>query len=349
VRNKAYIPYLDIIKFILANLVVCIHFVIPGCLGDAIDCLARVAVPFFFIISGYYSYNSESVVLWRRFRRTNFILLGSSILYCIWGVWKTVGLSGLGISSFIHDKINCATAIDFLFFSVNPFSNHLWFLHALAVSYLFLILVLFAIRKEKARCMVLVSLLVILLCAHIVLGTIIPALSIEPIPKQYYRNAWLFGIPVFLIGYSIHIWKARRALAKKPNRLIQFIIVITGLALGLFQWFGIGHAEMPAGILLATVFIFLFALEQSTKTTDSKSYDKLVKISKILGASSVWIYMIHKLVGEVIEAYVPYSDFCKLVYDGALFTITVMIISTAISLIIALGVGFVKKKVLEHT
>ena len=347
--KNAYNPYLDIVKFILANLVVCIHFVIPGCFGDAIDCLARVAVPFFFLISGYYSYNSEWEALWRRFIRNLLFLLGSSLLYCIWGVWKTVGLSGLNISSFIHDKINRTTAIDFLLFSINPFSNHLWFLHALTVSYLFLILVLFAIRKEKARCMVLVSLLVILLCTHIVLGTIIPALSIESIPKQYYRNAWLFGIPVFLIGYSIHIWEARRHSAKKSNRLIQFIIVIVGLALGLFQWFIFGHAEMPVGILLATVFIFLFALEQSAKTTDSKSYDKLVKISKILGVASVWIYMIHKLVGEVIEAYVPYNDFCKLVYDGAMFTITVMVISMAISLIIALGVGFVNKKVLEHT
>ena len=348
-ERKAYNPYLDVIKFILANMVVCIHYVIPGQIGDSVDCLARVAVPFFFIVSGYYSYNCNLRVLLRRLVRNLLFLVGISTLYCGWGIWKTVRLLNDDMIGFLQDRINSDTAYSFFLYGINPFSNHLWFLEALAVAYLFIIMIRFVIRNDKARDIIIVVLMLVLLCSHIVLGSIIPILSSETVPKQYYRNAWLFGIPVFLIGCAIHIWKARRDSAKKPIRLIQFMIIVSGLAFGLYQWFRFGHAEMPVGILLATVFIFLFALEQSAKTKDSKCYDKFVKVSRILGAASVWIYMIHKLVGEVIEAYVPYNDFCKLVYDGALFTITVMVISTAISLIIVLGVGFVNKKVLEHT
>ena len=51
-RNKS----LDAVKAIAACLVVCIHVSFPGQAGQLVKVLARCAVPFFFMVSGYFCY-----------------------------------------------------------------------------------------------------------------------------------------------------------------------------------------------------------------------------------------------------------------------------------------------------
>ena len=51
-RNKS----LDVAKAIAAFLVVCIHVSFPGETGQIIKVFARCAVPFFFMVSGYFCY-----------------------------------------------------------------------------------------------------------------------------------------------------------------------------------------------------------------------------------------------------------------------------------------------------
>lgn len=46
--------YVDILKALCAFLVVCIHAPFPGIVGDYFTALSRVAVPIFFMITGYY-------------------------------------------------------------------------------------------------------------------------------------------------------------------------------------------------------------------------------------------------------------------------------------------------------
>ena len=47
---------LELLKLFASYMVVFIHVLFYGNLGDAVDALARFAVPFFFLVSGYYSY-----------------------------------------------------------------------------------------------------------------------------------------------------------------------------------------------------------------------------------------------------------------------------------------------------
>ncbi len=47
---------LEILKLLASYMVVFIHVSFYGKLGVAIDALARFAVPFFFLVSGYCSY-----------------------------------------------------------------------------------------------------------------------------------------------------------------------------------------------------------------------------------------------------------------------------------------------------
>lgn len=45
---------IDILKCLCAFLVVCIHAPFPGIIGEYFIALARIAVPTFFMISGYF-------------------------------------------------------------------------------------------------------------------------------------------------------------------------------------------------------------------------------------------------------------------------------------------------------
>lgn len=49
-RNKG----IDILRLICAFLVVCIHAHFPGIVGEYVKAIARVAVPIFFICTGYF-------------------------------------------------------------------------------------------------------------------------------------------------------------------------------------------------------------------------------------------------------------------------------------------------------
>ena len=55
---------LNVIKCISAFFVICIHCTLQysGKIGIAIDGIIRVAVPIFFLISGYYSYFEDNEV-----------------------------------------------------------------------------------------------------------------------------------------------------------------------------------------------------------------------------------------------------------------------------------------------
>lgn len=340
-KTKTYNPYLDIIKFVLANMVVCIHFVIPGQIGDAIDCLARVAVPFFFIVSGYYSYNCETRVLFRRFGKNLLFLTGFSLLYFIWGIWNTVYVSGGDFSSYFHDKINRTTAVDFLLYGINPFSNHLWFLHALLVSYLFFTIAQLTIKNKKILYGLLIIAMMLLLGVHLYWGSVLPMLSMESVPKKLYRNAWMFGIPLFLVGYIIHLWEYRKSSLPKRGQIVLSVLAIIGIAFGLLQWFTFGHSEMPIGILLTTISIFIL----STCSNGNGCNSVFVKIAKQLGKASVWIYMIHKLVGEAIQVYSPYNSFCnQIASNWYLFPFVVMCFSICFSFIIIICTGLIKKR-----
>ena len=196
---------------------------------------------------------------------------------------------------------------------------------------------------------VLIVLMTISLCALIWMGSIVSMIMTEPVPKQYYRNAWLFGIPLFLLGYTIswvmNKWNTRTIIM----RIILTMILVFGIVAGLFQWFTFGKAEMPIGMLLVAVSLIMLVLDLPEPNTDSKRYVKLVAIAKTLGKTSVWIYVIHKLIGEIIESYAPYNAFCGYIYNGYRFPLVVMAISTGISIAIVLIVRIIKDKVQVKT
>ena len=342
-KVNVYRPYLDITKFILSCLVVFIHFVLPKQLGGITDCIARVAVPFFFMISGYYAYKCNNKDLWRRLLRNLIYLVGATAVYLLWGIWKTYHLSDSTIGSYLHDNFNRSTIRDFLFYGVNTFSTPLWFIEALVVAYFVFIVVSKMIKHDGVRAGVFGILIFVLLGWHFWKGLIKPIVFNETITNHYYRNAWFFGIPMFLVGYEIRFWKERSVSIKCWYRFLQLCLIVVGIALGLYQWFRFGKAEIPIGMLIVAISLFLFVLDLPAES-DNK---KLIGVTKILGQASLWIYLFHKLVGDIIQSYAPYNSVCRILFENDyLFPVVVMVISSGLSFIFVCIVRRVKNNVI---
>ncbi len=342
-KVNVYRPYLDITKFILSCLVVYIHFVLPEELGGIVDCIARIAVPFFFMISGYYVYKCDNKVLWRRLLRNLIYLVGATTIYLLWGIWKTYQLTDLTIGSYFHENINRSTIRDFLYYGVNTFSTHLWFIEALVVAYFVFIVISMLIKPEGVRAGVFFALILVLLSWHFWVGVFKPVMFNETITNHYYRNAWFFGIPMFLVGYEIRFWKERSVSIKCWYRILQLCLIVIGIALGLYQWFRFGKAEMPIGMLIVAISLFLFVLDLPAES-DNK---KLIGVTKILGQASLWIYLFHKLVGDIIQSYAPYNSVCRILFENDyLFPVVVMVISSGLSFVIVYVIRIAKNIVM---
>lgn len=344
-KDNVYRPYLDITKFILSCLVVFIHFVLPEKLGGIFDCIARIAVPLFFMISGYYVYRCDNKVLWRRLFRNLFYLTCATAVYLLWGIWKTYHLTDSTICSYFHENFNRSTIRDFLLYGVNTFSTPLWFIEALVIAYFVFIVLSMLIKPEGVRAGVFFVLILALLSWHFWIGVFKPIMFNETITNHYFRNAWFFGIPMFLVGYEIRLLKDRNLTFKCWHRILQLILIVIGIALGLYQWFRFGKAEMPIGMLIVAISLFLFVLDLPAKLAN----EKLFGVTKFLGKASLWMYLFHHLVGDIIRSYAPYNSVCSMLFENEfMFPFVVMVISIGLSFIIVCNIRIVKNKVMTR-
>ena len=132
---------LNVAKLIAAYMVVFIHVSFPGKFGTAMVCLARFAVPFFFIVSGYFSY--------AKFNQDNIEKIDKKILTTAFLYLESIGLYLLIVLGMLRNSekfinwllagLNYKGIIKWLFF--NKFHNieleHLWFIGALLYCYIF--------------------------------------------------------------------------------------------------------------------------------------------------------------------------------------------------------------------
>ena len=87
---KSRNPYLDIVKLIAAFCVVFIHANAsapasknPSILLYLIQVIVRFAVPFFFMVSGYFTFRAPAEKIKKRLKRTAILIAIANILYFV--------------------------------------------------------------------------------------------------------------------------------------------------------------------------------------------------------------------------------------------------------------------------
>lgn len=278
---------IDAFRLVAALLIVCIHTSPLACVSQDADfllthMLARIAVPFFLMASGFFvlpkvlfSPGAESSSVWRFVKK-------AALLYAI----ATALYLPVNLYAGRFAQIHAADILRDVLFDGTFY--HLWYLPA---SILGMLIVYLLSRKLRFRSVFLISLLLyaIGLFGDSYFGAVagVPAISAFYTAMfrilSFTRNG-LFLAPLFLVigGWIGHTQKSR----SKPLLLLLFavslcLMILEGLILRALHW--PRHDSMY--LLLPVCSFFLFSLLVSSKA----------KPKRWAGTLSLWIYLLHPL------------------------------------------------------
>lgn len=233
-------PILDIAKLIMSFLVVGIHvgkvkqYIYP----DLLEFLTRIAVPFFFTVSGFFLHK---YIVRKQFGKP---IKKYIKLYITWA------LVYFPFSVLLFYRINDYTLLDTLvhwseglFITGEPPATwHLWYVHSLIISILIIAFFTY-INKTNARRIIvsLWTLSLILLSVRIIIDIIgqkNKIIFLSVLSMENYQNALFGGFPLILSGAIIAEY---RLFEQSFNRLLYLLLIVVGYVLFHLniQFFGI--------------------------------------------------------------------------------------------------------------
>ena len=328
VNNRQELEMLNIVKLVASYMVVFIHVSFPGQFGIDIVYLARFAVPFFFIVSGYFSYNSFNLKsikkIDKKIQTTGLLYLESIGFYLVmilcvqrdfgkFNSWLRAGLSGTNFFEWIlWNKIPLIEL------------EHLWFIGALLYCYIFMRI----IYKYPN----LIKLLPFLLIVNYILGEGGQLFNCTEIPEYITRNAWFCGIPCFAIGYLIRKHESTYVICfwNKLSTKTLFIVAMLTEVLVLVEAHTVGMTDLYVFSLVTAVLLFLYGI-----THKNNLAQRWKKISEI---DTGIIYIIHQVVAIFLRIAIEKIHFK---YGNMILPILTCLIATMISI----GFKHVKKGV----
>lgn len=173
---------LDVLKTICAFLVICIHVPFPGIVGEIIIPLARIAVPIFFMITGYF-YDKIDKKPFKQIKKVIILIILSNLLYFILDAITNKNVA---------EMFSLKNILSFVVFNESPFAGHLWYLNAL----LYVLVILYFVDKLKIR-KYLYYVIPILLAIDLILGKYSILLFEQQFPYIIIRNFLFVRIAIF--------------------------------------------------------------------------------------------------------------------------------------------------------
>ena len=326
---------LNLIKIIAAFFVVTIHVHFPGDFGLAVIDIARFAVPFFFMVSGFFGYcldkNRSVEKIKKRIKNIIFMFLSISVVYIVYKIVVAVLFYSNSPADVLEELFSAEAIVNFIFFNEPSVSVFLWYLPALIYTY-----VVFLVFEKNRLTQKMYFLIPFLFIAGVAFREIIEIPSDLP---AFFRNSFLFrnylfvGVPFFLFGHYI---KSNEDKIKKEFSYLSLIfIMLAGFAESVIA----GNMHLQKNVYLGTftaVFaIFVLAI---------KAEDRLnVKKISVAGSKySMYIYLLHILVKNIIIICVQYGGLNKL-YNELKFIMPVIVF--VITFIVSVVFVFIKDKI----
>lgn len=284
-KTKQESDYFYIWKALACTLVVFIHCPFPGAARWILTAVARIGVPFFFSVSGWYLFrtdDSEQQVeqLKGKIKKTAHMLLRVGAAYTLFAVIVELSV-GTFIPEWLSEKFSISEILKLLVYNsnslVDSYAWHLWWLFAMLNCYV----VLYCWKKlckdfnlEKYGNKIGIVLLAVMLILQ----------AVVPQKLAWYRN-WLFeGMPFILIG--IYAQKNRLpAMFKLPT---AFWLVMSVLE---------AHAFGKKEIYFSTVLAVLSILNRGHFTSFAWMSERLKKVLVHIGRElSAEVYCYHLMI-----------------------------------------------------
>lgn len=285
-KEKKENTALYMLKGIAAIMIICAHAPFPGLLGQMIIVYARTGVVLFFFISGYYMFSENKEFDYRSTAISKAIhLIKIAVLsYLFYYFWEILVLAtGTGTAAareWIYSLFSLKPWIEFFLLQRDMIAGPLWFLNALIVCYL-----VTCIFKEKmfTKCSALMA--GVLLVINFGLMNILSLTVGIVLPFTICRNAWFYGIPVFILGGCLHRLLLNKDLNGFDSQKLLFGCLFSVILLAVEYCF-IGYSQLYAGNIVLLFVLYIWAI----RNKDKDFRNVLVFIGKEL---SLNIYIFH--------------------------------------------------------
>ena len=280
---------LEMIKLIAAYMVVFIHVPFAGNMGAAVSALARFAVPLFFAVSGFYSYNIAPDKILKRTK--NIFLLFIVGMGCF--TLPKMALFVLsrdiqGIPAYFAEYLNWEALQSLIFFNVPVHADYLWYL--LATLYVYLLWYVAVKCKVKEN--------VLFVCGGILLIVTLvlkegSALIGQPIHYPLLRTFVGMGFPFFAMGQLLKKYESKLC---SINDVVIALIIGLGVAETMASFFCIGVQEVYLGSVLIVFGLMVIAVKRANAVC--------VPLASRLSGCSTYIYFLHPILsGIMIRGY----------------------------------------------
>lgn len=318
---------LNILKVICATLIVFNHCIFPGKVGVLIRDISRVAVPIFFIISGYYVYRNSEYKKYKKIIRILLMLVGASLFWFIFTIIRYSVINPSEIKNYLSGFTDLRNVFNFFVFNSNIFWEHLWFLNALLYCYIFEYFnTKFKIRRQGR---IELPLATILLLGYFLINIFIIDDSYSNI--YFIRNFIFVGIPFFLIGKNIHRFNIAHRVGKKVWLIASIFVSI----LFVFER-TIYKSELFISSMIGACLLFIICLKKPDIHNS--------KIESIGNNLNLYIYILHPAIKYVVLDVIDKSKIGNVVVMY-IYPIIVLLITTVIAYIIYMIKTFILKKI----
>lgn len=255
----------------------------PGKFGAYFTTLTRVAVPIFFMITGYFygdtvARHKEN----RQIRKIFYLVVRANSIFFIWNIALGI-LKRDSIVTYVRKIFTGKSILKFLVLNESPLAGHLWYLGAILYVLVIVLLV------DRFNCKkVLYYLTPVLLIADLVFGKYSLLIFHREFPYILVRNFLCVGIPYFCIGNLI---REKRCSEKWNRKILQVLIVVFTIT-SLAERFVLVSAGLNAtrDHYLSTTFLAICLFVYTLK---SNWHNKGLAV--IGRKCSTWLYIIHPI------------------------------------------------------
>ncbi len=275
---------LELLKLLASYMVVFIHILFYGKPGDIVETLARFAVPFFFLVSGYYSYQITCKKIKKRIINILNLLVLSAVCCTLFEILFLLKYNMDGLIELFNKYTDLSTYINLLVFNLPIVSGHLWYLFAALYVYV----IFYFVTKFHVNEKVIFTISPFLLLLQLLLGEGLAVFGIV-LPVHFVRNFALMGIPFFALG--LFVKKYEHKIRSIPHCMI-WVFVIPGALESIVSRLFFGPNELYIGSLLvlaAIVCVFI-------KYADVKYPSFLTALE----GCSTYIYIFHIVISKAI-------------------------------------------------